>query len=715
MPAPSLPHESDPLPGQTDACHACWRDDHLALGNALFTEVWRAEQGGRLRLVSFRRNGGPEWVSPRTPARPGPNDDPLSAPEADGAEMRRWTASFSLRAPGVTETNGGALEATLTFEDPISRRGRRHRFELHPGVAGAVHRLEGGEIDEALGACADNVSGTAPTPLAGGMRVKPNGQMFVTLPETAHPLFELAERHLRVREVQLVDQTDHHSNLAFERDWLTHPGERCLTLRSNLVCIERLDTPSDEGFLWLLMAPLPHVRARWSAFYDFLFAFQAGRLVASACPLGYALARLAYSGGRAGATRALHELQRACYRALPPQPATLLSNTWGDRAGAAHLSESFVLEEIEAARALGVEVVQIDDGWQRGATVNTASSGGVWNGFWAADPDFWTPHPQRFPRGLAPLVAAAEAAGVQLGLWYAPDSTDALVNWERDAAQLLALWREHRIHHFKLDAVKLHSRLAETRFHALCDRVLAASGGSVCFDFDATAENRPTFFGRPGGGPVFLENRFTEQAGYYPHQTLRALWSLAHYVRPERLRVEFLNPARNEADYEGDPLRPAAYGPEYLFAVALPAAPLAWFEVCRVPEAIARRWRPLIALWKAHREAFADGEVFPVGNIPDGHAWTGFVSLARKPTPTPGTVVLYALIFRETNREAERLIELPRVPPLAEGTVGEALAGAGDALLVSGGVLRVRIPGQRQFFFAAWRQPGRPAFAANLM
>src|SRR5690606_21336015 len=147
------------------------------------------------------------------------------------------------------------------------------------------------------------------------------------------------------------------------------------------------------------------------------------------------------------------------------------------------------------------------------------------------------------------------------------------------------------------DALKLHSRLAETRFHALCDRVLQESEGAIFFDFDATAENRPTYWGRPGGGSLFLENRFTDEAGYHPHQTLRAVWTLAHYVRPSRIRAEFLNPARKVDRYADDPLQPAAYPPEYLYAVAFPTSPLAWFEVSRLPPAIAARWRPFITVW----------------------------------------------------------------------------------------------------------------------
>ena len=64
------------------------------------------------------------------------------------------------------------------------------------------------------------------------------------------------------------------------------------------------------------------------------------------------------------------------------------------------INETFIAEEIAAGAKLGVDVCQIDDGWQRGITANSVhkDQGGVWLGFYAADPQFWAAHPTRFPR-----------------------------------------------------------------------------------------------------------------------------------------------------------------------------------------------------------------------------------------------------------------------------------------------------------------------------
>mgnify|MGYP001419236640 CR=1 FL=1 len=704
--SPSDPPPAGFPPFPAEDCVATWADGALTLCNTRFVERWSATPDGRLRLVSFRRADGPEWIAPQPPLPPGPDDAPLSSfAPSPASPTGPWTSAFRTRVESHDGLAEPVLVAELKFTGPDGVW-RSHEFRLHPDLAGSVHRVDGTEIDATLAALsADPGSRSGEPPgsaLAGRLRVKPNGQTFVTPPAATLPPFALATPHVTVREVAFVDQTDHHSNLVHERSWLMHPGERCLALRANLVCVESNAHHGDEGFAWLLVAPLPRVRAGWNPFLDFVFAFQDGALLAAACPVGYSLARVAYSGGRAGLTLALDTLQRVVHEPLSSRPPRLLSNTWGDRAGAAHLGEEFVLAEIAAAKRLGVEIVQIDDGWQKGDTVNTVQKGGVWNGFWAADPEFWTVHPRRFPRGLAPIVGAAEEAGVELGLWYAPDSTDDLKNWERDAARILELWREYRVRHYKLDAVKLHSRLAETRFHALCDRVQRESRGAIEFDFDATAEHRPTYWGRACGGPVFLENRFTEQANYQPHQTLRAVWTLSAYVAARRLRIEFLNPARNEADYRGDPLRPAAYPPEYLLAIALPGAPLAWFENSRVPADIVGRWRPLVDVWKAHREAFHAGAVFPVGDAPDGFSWTGFVAGPSADRQASGGFA-YALLFRELHPSDTATFALPTVLAGARAAASvEVLSGEGAAELRSGSSLLVRLPRRQRHLLVRW-------------
>ena len=125
------------------------------------------------------------------------------------------------------------------------------------------------------------------------------------------------------------------------------------------------------------------------------------------------------------------------------------------------MCEDFVLKEIAVAKRLGLDVLQLDDGWQKGTTANSKlKKGGVWSGYYATDPDFWSVHPQRFPNGLEPIVKKAGLAGIELGLWFSPDSSNDFENWNRDVETLLALHRKYGVRFFKLDGVNLTSKVA---------------------------------------------------------------------------------------------------------------------------------------------------------------------------------------------------------------------------------------------------------------
>ncbi|RRJ96153.1 hypothetical protein Ga0100231_019670 [Opitutaceae bacterium TAV4] len=700
------------------SCFARWDAGVLTIGNALFTESWQSENDGRLRLLSFQRKGatgaggggGGKWIAPAKVS------EKTDTPDAPNAATSSWRAQFT-SAPGrVCACETEALLAALRLENSDANAWRSYQFQIFPNVAGAVMQVSSSEAQTK----AEEASSVA-EPKADGIEADGVASHKGAGTEAGNltPV-TLRSSHVLVRDVQFMDQTDHYSNFTAVREWMMHPSERPLALKTNLVLVE--DPATDmgagaEGFCWVLLAPLRHVRDAWSAAADFSFAFHNGALTASSFPGGYALARVAYTGGQAGATAALHEFQRALHEWIPGRDGILLSNTWGDRGRGDRISEAFMLEEIAAARTLGVEVVQLDDGWEKGATSNTAAqrNQGVWNGFWAADPEFWKPHPVRFPRGLEPVIQAAREAGVRIGLWYAPDSSNNMKNWERDAAQILYLWRTHGVEHFKLDAMKLHSRESEERMNAFCERVQQESGGRILFDFDATAEHRTTYWGRVPGGTLFLENRYTDWGNYHPHQTLRAVWSLSSWVLPSRLRLEFLNPSRNVERYGDDPLRPSAYPAEYLFAVTMVASPLAWFENSKIPADVVRAWAPLIAVWKEHREAFHHGQVLPVGAAPNGFSWTGFVSWCDGSALSQGDGGdwLYALVFRELAPAGEARIALPATLPAWETVAApETLAGQGSAELAGADqdearcgrrTLVVRIADKQRFVLVRWR------------
>ncbi|MBC2601586.1 alpha-galactosidase [Puniceicoccus vermicola] len=677
-------HDSDRL----EDCYATWEDGILKFGNSYFEERWVQAPDGFLKPQDLRRKGGKIW---------GDRTGGESVWESE------WRVCCSCEYGKRSVSSAEGLIVSLRLESlKESDRWRSFRFQLFPDLAGSILEVEDPSVEGNEGSDANHSLGVHE---ADGFETESDGGLGVTLPNETLPAWQLEDRHLCLREFQYVDQTDYHSEFAYQREWLMHPSEKVLPMRSNVVSLESVNPDEHgEGVLWVLLAPLGHVRKSWSAPFDFLLAFGEEHLTFRIWTSGYSLARVAYQGGRNGALLAMQRLQKTLRSFGVSAEGTVLSNTWGDRGGARHLSASFLEEEIEAAKEMGVEVLQIDDGWQKGATVNTVEdrSAGVWNGFWEADPNFWEVHPGRFPNGFRPIVEKMREVGIELGLWFAPDSSNEFANWEKDVLVLLGLWRKWGVRYFKLDAVKLTSRLAETRFHQLCEKVLKASDCAIVFDFDATAERRPTYWGRVGGGQLFLENRYTDFGNYYPHQTLRALWTLTlHGILPSRIRLEFLNTTRNPDCYsEGDPLSPERWPADYQVAITLAASPLAWMEMSRVPEERRRIWGDLFKAWQPHRRAFHRGSVLPIGDPPNGFSWTGFLSLDQQ----EGKTVLYGIIFRELHPDDHFSFSVPRVYELEESMFEESelIAGAGTVGPIEKNRFVVNLPRKRSFVVVRW-------------
>ncbi len=506
----------------------------------------------------------------------------------------------------------------------------------------------------------------------------------------------LNAEHIRVTQVTLLDQTDAHNQLVFTKEWLPQRNERALQLEGNLFIAE--NTLTHAGLVFLKLAPLPHarpVRNEWD-----LEAVTRGR--SFSCTLtgngvdetggaGYPYVVLAYRDGYAGRTEALQTFERQLRPFLAGRDGMFLSNTWGDRSRDARINADFMRREIDAGSALGVDVIQIDDGWQTGRTINSARGPGVWNGYWSENPNFWQPDGTRFPGGLQPLVAQAAAKRMKFGLWYSPDSSSDFGNWQRDAGRLIELHRRDGIDYFKIDGVKAVTKAGERNLRRLFDRVQEETQGKVVFDLDVTAETRPGYFGMSDVGPIFVENRYTDFHGYWPHQTLRNLWQLAAYVDPLRLRMEVLNNERNEALYAGDPLGPVNFNADYLFATVMFANPLGWFETSNLSSGYRATMAKLVSTWKEQRAALYSDIILPIGEAPDGTNWTGFAAFDKSHDGG------YLLVFRGVGATPEWSTALTVFG--ARKHAVQLLGGEGEAT-VDHGEVKVRIRKAPGFLWA---------------
>jgi alpha-galactosidase len=386
----------------------------------------------------------------------------------------------------------------------------------------------------------------------------------------------------------------------------------------------------------------------------------------------------------------LQAFQRAQRPFVPGRDGMFLSNTWGDRNRDARINEAFLLQEIDAGARLGVDVVQIDDGWQKGRTANSAAAKGkgVWNGTGprpgVLDARSATLPPRSRPGGRRRARQRHEVRPV-----VRPDSSGGVANWQRDAGRILELHRDNGIDYFKIDSVKATSVEAETNLHRFFDRVLRESGGRVVFDLDVTAEIRPGYFGAPRTGPIFVENRYTDFHRYWPHQTLRNLWMLSRVVDPLRLRIEVLNNARKAENYPDDPLAPAKWRPDTLFATTMMANPLGWFEVSNLPADYVAEVAPLVATWKRERARMHGGTILPIGGAPDGAAWTGLASVM------PDRRGAHVLAFRELNAGAEWSCTIPLLDGAA--TPRPPCSAAAGRREMRDGRLTVRVPAPLDF------------------
>jgi len=484
------------------------------------------------------------------------------------------------------------------------------------------------------------------------------------------------EKHLKVRTVTLTDVTDANNILVSEQTTTVYP-RRAYETKGQLFFVDAYL----RGQMLMLVKEAPCVAARVAdGAYDLRVEPASAVLMGG---IGADFSReAAYTpdvplyavsfapGSDAGelerAWRGFYRLDMA--RTLAGGVPSM-SNTWGDRSQDSAVCESFMLGEISRARKLGVQTVQIDDGWQKGLTANSRFAGTkVWgHGYYELDPDFWTPHPERFPRGLAPVIRAMEEAQLLPGLWFSPDLENDYESWERDAETLLGLHRAFGIRFFKLDGIDLASKQMETNLYAMIRRVHRHSEGRVSFNFDITARRRWGYLFRREFGNLFVENRYTDWGNYHPHSTLRTLWMLCRYIPAARLQMEFLNLRRNPQNYEGDPLAPDLYGIDWAYAAVMFACPLYWMEMTHLSDADAAVLAEIAAVRNSIADELAQADVTPVGDEPDGIAFTGL----RADCGDHG----YLLLFRENSPEAEHSFAIPALA----GRRLTRLAGTADA------------------------------------
>lgn len=329
-----------------------------------------------------------------------------------------------------------------------------------------------------------------------------------------------------------------------------------------------------------------------------------------------------------GRELALKSFERLRYPVNPETDIYLMANTWGSDRGVEASDEENVLKELEIQKYLGLEVQQIDDGYQKPAKNN---KNGTVNG--------WYPHPDRYPQGFKNVKEKADEYGLKLGLWFAgmPVSLQEMKD-NYDAVGFS---------YYKLDFVNFrnHSDLEQMIEKIRAYELYTNHKSKVNWDLTENA-SRFGYFWAKEYGCVYLENRkpkYPQHAVYVPYLVLRDLWHVSKYCNLNKFQGTIQNKDRvdkNKSD---------AYKYSYAYTTVIPlmSTPLFFQETQFYSKEALEIVKQIISAYKKERLSLYNSIVYPIGDEPDNAAWTGFQ--AHNTESEAG----YITLFREINNDED--------------------------------------------------------------
>jgi len=349
---------------------------------------------------------------------------------------------------------------------------------------------------------------------------------------------------------------------------------------------------------------------------------------------------IVYEGGDFGRTQAIKNFDGARYPLDEKRDVYVQANTWGscyDGEGSRFAAvETEVLKELESCADLGIDTLQIDDGWQVVPGHKT----------WIPDEENgWHPHVESYPNGWGKVKAKAEELGVKLGLWAAamPVSLEELQSNFRDGGFLT----------YKLDFADLNSNQKINELMQKVREFIKSTGHKVRVNWDVTEVCRRYgyFFAREFGC-LYLANRkpvHPPSTTYRPHTMLKDMWHLSKYINLRKVQgsiqnIDRVNTQLSDADLHTH---------EYCVATTLMGTPLFFQQTVHYGAEAREQIRPLLKAYRSHQNEIFKGMVHPIGEQPNNYSWSGFQSHHQK------TGSGYLTIFRELNNdESKKMIKL---------------------------------------------------------
>lgn len=340
-----------------------------------------------------------------------------------------------------------------------------------------------------------------------------------------------------------------------------------------------------------------------------------------------------------------------------------MSNTWGDRNGDSRICEDFMLKEAQAGGKIGIDIIQLDDGWQKGLTSNSRfikQGEGVWgSGYYNSDPDFWMPAPHKFPSGFDKVTDEIMKNGAHIGLWFSPDFSNDYENVEKDIETVVDFYNRYNVKFFKIDGVDVINSTIGTKLLHFVKEVYRKTKGAITLDMDITGNQKRWghLFNKQYGN-LFLENRYAKNHPsrpgtytYFPFSTLRNLWQLSEMIPAQRFQIEMPNRLLGIGSYkENDILAPMNYTQDYLFAITMFACPLIWTEMSNLSEDDLNTLAKIMKVHDSIKKDLAHLDVVPIGQEPLGVNFTGFTALDENGKG-------YMLLFRDCTKDASFVFE----------------------------------------------------------
>lgn len=326
---------------------------------------------------------------------------------------------------------------------------------------------------------------------------------------------------------------------------------------------------------------------------------------------GWALWTVVHGAGELALQRALKAFDRARYPVDVEQDLLVVANNWGSTETAGEgwktSTEASILQEIDVAGDIGIDLVQVDDGWQ----ANRWHDGGE------SPEEQWRLGRTAYPSGWATIKAKAQERGVSLGLWCDGDDIpiETLLDHVRSGG-----FRHVKFDFYRTDTYELIELLRNS-----AKRLHTDIGHPVRVNWDVTgidSKQQGCFYGREYGNLWYQNQKqhLPDHVLYRPYRVLRDFWLLSHYVNANQLQV----PVQNVDAVYATGTNAGDHSHGYAFAIALMGAPVFFQELKYLSTEAQRKIGDLLSLYKGIRSELAEGFVYPIGDEPNDGSWTGF-------------------------------------------------------------------------------------------